>query len=716
MSTLISPGVDVQVSDDAFYPLAQASGVPLLFIATGDEKLQADGVTPAIGTFESGVLRTVTSIKQALQLYGIPEYLTSASGQPFHGDCRNEYGLDALLKVLDVADLAYVIRANVNLNDSLADLKAMWASVIADAGAYLESLVTDWLTQYNDLNGFIPADGGYKTSISKATMKTLVDEALVVPFSKYSFSSDRFMNAFLMDHSITQAGYQDVLFNQTFGLITATDLTGLVASKTYEAHVSVVTGTGTVVTDFSFLGSDVVTFGDLVAAMNASMGSDGTASIVQGRLRITSPLTGSTSVVAITDGALSSNDGALALFGSLNLYRSIATAFHGVGAATLSIYDDSYNTITGSYDGLYGIITNWSTGSIVGTEFSPDEADAVLVAAAGAFDNTKEFRGLTSLGSNDATRRAAVVAQMQAAINNVSAIGDLASLEYDLVAAPGFPEVSDELVSLSIGNFEEVQVIGELPFDKPPVGPNSAVSWGLSTAKVSSKDIGYYYGHGLSSNIDGATILTTSAATALRTYAYSDSVSEGPWIAPAGATRGTCPHLTDVGYVSGTLGGPTTFVSNHLDRGSCDALYQFPVNINPISFVPGRGILVMGQKTTSPLANPEDRVNVARLAKYLKRTLRKELFSFTFEPNDDITRKNIKSSADNILASLVTRRGLYDFASICDSSNNVPGTIDEHIIYLDVAIKPVITGEFIYARIAIVNTGANIGTGATLNN
>lgn len=195
----------------------------------------------------------------------------------------------------------------------------------------------------------------------------------------------------------------------------------------------------------------------------------------------------------------------------------------------------------------------------------------------------------------------------------------------------------------------------------------------------------------------------------MRVFAYNDSQSE-VWFPPAGPNRGTCPHLTTVGYVSGTLGGPTTFVENFLDNGTRDELYEFPKNVNPITFIPGRGILVLGQKTTSPTISALDRVNVSRLVKFIKRQLRKALFSFLMEPNDKITRDNVKGAVDSFLATLIDRRGLYDFASICDSTNNTAETIDNNELYVDVAIKPVKAVEFIYVRVRVVRTGANIGT------
>jgi hypothetical protein len=193
----------------------------------------------------------------------------------------------------------------------------------------------------------------------------------------------------------------------------------------------------------------------------------------------------------------------------------------------------------------------------------------------------------------------------------------------------------------------------------------------------------------------------------LKTWAYSDSVSQ-VWYAPAGTRRGLVTGVEELGYVSGTLGQPTTFVPTYVDQGQRDDLYRYFVNINPIVFFPGRGILIWGQKTSSPDASALDRVNVTRLIAYIRRQLRKSTLSYVFEPNDQLTRDNLKATVDAFLSDIVVKRGLYDFATISDESNNTPDRIDRNEMYIDVALKPVKAAEFIYIPIRIVSTDAEI--------
>lgn len=703
MPSLISPNVSVTIIDESFYIPGRATTLPIIFIATADQKMQSDGITPAVGTYEYGVVREVTSIRQSAELYGVPRFLESASGEPHHGDARNEYGLDALNKYLEIGNRAYVVRANVNLNDDYDDVKALWTSLVSDSADYLNQLVADYIEQYNVTNGLIPADAGWKETVTGTELKNLVTTAFADTFDSYSFSSQEFEEGYIQDHTMDHPGYQEVVFDTNYGFLQTTDVTGLENDTTlYGADVEI---EGTPY-NLYFQGSTVQTFGALLTQINSVLGVNGTAELIAGKIRITSALDGVTSSVEITADPPS---GYLALFGSLNLYVMINDPVPGKGTNPLIIYNDAYDTQVGQYDGLDALIDAWVSGSAVADEFTPAEAEGLTIAAAADYDNTKEFKNYTSLGANDAARRQEIVERLQAVINdpNTGIRGE--NFEYNIAITPGYHECVDECVRLSQDVFEEVFVIGDTPFDKPPIGPNSIALWATTPERHSSTgNAAYYYAHGISSNLDGVDIMTSAASSALRVYAYNDLVGE-MWFAPAGTQRGTCPHLTSVGYVTGTLGGATTWVEDYLDNGTRDSLYEFPKNINPICFMAGRGILVLGQKSTLPITSALDRVNVQRLVKFIKRELRKGLFGYLFEPNDRYTRANVKAVTDGFLASLIDRRGLYDFATICDDSNNTPDRIDRNELWIDVAIKPVKAVEFIYVPIRVVATGADIG-------
>jgi phage tail sheath protein FI len=185
----------------------------------------------------------------------------------------------------------------------------------------------------------------------------------------------------------------------------------------------------------------------------------------------------------------------------------------------------------------------------------------------------------------------------------------------------------------------------------------------------------------------------------LKTIALSDQVSF-PWFAPAGTRRGGITNATAVGYVSRSDG---EFKTVALSEGQRDAMSG--VNINPITFFNGVGLVNYGQKTLSPTSSALDRINVARLVVYLRTQLNRLAKPFVFEPNDKITRDEIKQAVESLMLELVGQRALYDFAVVCDETNNTPTRIDRNELYVDIAIEPVKAIEFIYIPLRLKNTG-----------
>jgi phage tail sheath protein FI len=82
-----------------------------------------------------------------------------------------------------------------------------------------------------------------------------------------------------------------------------------------------------------------------------------------------------------------------------------------------------------------------------------------------------------------------------------------------------------------------------------------------------------------------------------------------------------------------------------------------------------------------------------------------------FEPNDKITRDQIKAIIDGAMNDLVAKRGVYDYLVVCDDSNNTPARIARNELYVDIAIEPMKDVEFIYIPIRLKNPGAIAGGG-----
>jgi phage tail sheath protein FI len=189
----------------------------------------------------------------------------------------------------------------------------------------------------------------------------------------------------------------------------------------------------------------------------------------------------------------------------------------------------------------------------------------------------------------------------------------------------------------------------------------------------------------------------------LRQIAYNDQVAY-QWFAPAGYQRGIVQNATSVGYIN----AEDEYVPVTLNQGQRDVLYTNKVN--PIAFMPNRGLTVFGQKTLYPLTSALDRINVSRLVAFLRKQFDDMAQPFLFEPNDSYTRDQVIEVFNGFMGDLITKRALYDFLVVCDDSNNTPTRIDRNELWIDVAIQPVKAIEFIYIPVRIKNTGESMTT------
>jgi phage tail sheath protein FI len=73
-----------------------------------------------------------------------------------------------------------------------------------------------------------------------------------------------------------------------------------------------------------------------------------------------------------------------------------------------------------------------------------------------------------------------------------------------------------------------------------------------------------------------------------------------------------------------------------------------------------------------------------------------------FELNNATTRRNATIVAQRYLAGLASLQAIYDYAVLCNESNNTGDVIAEHKLIVDVAIKPEQSIEFIYVPILVL--------------
>ena len=318
--------------------------------------------------------------------------------------------------------------------------------------------------------------------------------------------------------------------------------------------------------------------------------------------------------------------------------------------------------------------------------------------------------GLPNMGRK--AQRAAVVQAMVSMLNSsLEAIKD--QYTFNLIAAPGYPELASEMVSLNLTRKQTAFVLIDPPFRLEPTA-TALVNWATNVAgaadtgeaglTIADDYAAVYYPNAYTTELNGNNVLVPASHIMLTTIALNDQIAY-PWFAPAGLNRGVVSNATSVGY----LNSNGNFQVALLGQGERDAMYEH--KLNPIVVQPTTGgIVIEGQKTLDAATTLLGRVNVARLVVYIRNQLPGLVKQFLFEPNDAVTRNNALSVVNTFLNGLVAERALYDFLAVCDTSNNTPTTIDQNQLWIDIAIKPVTAVEFIYIPVRVENSSAKLTT------
>lgn len=306
-------------------------------------------------------------------------------------------------------------------------------------------------------------------------------------------------------------------------------------------------------------------------------------------------------------------------------------------------------------------------------------------------------------------QRNTVVEAMKSAIAASTALRE-EQTQFNLICTPGYPELIGDMITLNNDRLQTAFIIGDSPLtlssdsttiDNWSKNANLANDNGENGLVSNSEYLAVYYPSGLATNLDGNSVVVPASHMMLRTFIRSDNVSY-PWFAPAGVRRGLIDNVSAIGYIDVNDGN--LFRSIGVTNGLRDVLYANKVN--PLTVLPGVGLVAYGQKTRAAQTSAMDRVNVARLVCYLRTVLEKVARPFIFEPNDTITRNQVSKAFEAVLNDVVAKRGIYDYLVVCDTSNNTPDRIDRNELYIDIAIQPVKAIEFVYIPVRLVNTGA----------
>ena len=304
-------------------------------------------------------------------------------------------------------------------------------------------------------------------------------------------------------------------------------------------------------------------------------------------------------------------------------------------------------------------------------------------------------------------QRKVIVNQIKSEIDTNQAIRE-DQRGFNVIATPGYPEAIQNMINLNTDRNNTAFIVGDSPMRLEGTATaitnwannsNTATDNGEDGLVSASDYLGVFYPSGLTTDNASKSIVVPPSHMIMRTLANNDNVAF-PWFAPAGTRRGIVDNATSVGYVNSASG---EFETISVTESVRDSMHN--VQVNPITFFSGAGIVNFGNLTKTSASSALDRINVSRLAVYLRTQLDAVAKPFIFEPNDELTRNEIKGAIESFLLELVGQRALYDFLVVCDDTNNTPTRIDRNELYVDIAIEPVKSVEFIYIPLRIKNTG-----------
>jgi len=812
MANLTSPGVQVSVTDESVYGPGGAGTVPMLFIATGEDKVdptltESDGIAKYTKSANSNKPILVTSQRELTQYFGNCDF-HKVGGTVQQGDETNEYGLLAAYSFLGQSAAAYIVRADVNLSQLRPQSAAptgdpanntYWINPTGATFGINEYTNGAWLEKTPTVEVVTTAGAATATVVNGNYLVEIVNSATETAFYYYKGVSgawDLLDNGFSDDvnwsahytaptsptggdvwiKTTTPGGF--VIDPQLF-----TDVAGAFVKKapvyaqngTPAGTTADVFADGTLATARSFSDGDIWldhdaqngTSGKIVLkrydsvqsdwdniATDATVATGGFVMSVSTTQPSGAPVTGTLwydpDVNELAVYEVEADSGVQKWKRAADVQYTTTAPTTDTGGAALADGDYWVDTDASGYPVIYRHNgTAWvvkdnadqttaagvTFGDITANDTTADTFEATLLAGApnplthpvgmtginmcrsggtvreydSTLSTTWKWRNKASNQANGSGsfgrlgQRRVVTTAMQAS----AAVAELRedTVAFRLIAAPSYTELYDEMVTLNADRDETAFIIVDAPFR---LNATEAVAWKQGTTATENGEVGLvtantysavYYPHALTTNpATGDNVVAPASHIALYTYAYSDNASY-QWFAPAGLTRGVVQNATNVGY----LNTENEFVKLSLTQGSRDAMYA--QKLNPIAKFPSDGVVVFGQKSMHASASALDRVNVARLTAYLRERFAVIARPYLFETNDAGTRANAKATFDGFLSNIMQQRGVYDFAVVCDETNNTAARIDANEFYVDVAIEPTKSAEFIYIPIRIVNTG-----------
>ena len=210
----------------------------------------------------------------------------------------------------------------------------------------------------------------------------------------------------------------------------------------------------------------------------------------------------------------------------------------------------------------------------------------------------------------------------------------------------------------------------------------------------------------------GLTSTSYASADSSAVYIYDKYNDVYRWIGAAGHQAGLCANADNVadtwfspaGVNRGQLLGITKLANNPV-KADRDTLYK--ARVNPIVSLPGQGTILFGDKTLLSRPSAFDRINVRRLFIVLEKSIATAAKAQLFEFNDEFSRAQFRNLVEPFLRDIKGRRGVTDFAVVCDETNNTGQVIDTNRFVADIFVKPARSINFITLNFIATRTGVD---------
>ena len=167
---LVSPGLELTVTDESQYVPGAVGTVPLVILATAQDKIINGVIASGTTKATAGALQAFGSQRELVSAMGYPVFKQSAAGTALHGNEQNEYGLMAAYSANGLGNRIFAIRADI-------DLDQLQSTAVRPTGAVSNGIY--WFDLANSQFGINEWDSTTGTFTAKTTLLITSDADLV---------------------------------------------------------------------------------------------------------------------------------------------------------------------------------------------------------------------------------------------------------------------------------------------------------------------------------------------------------------------------------------------------------------------------------------------------------------------------------------------------------------------------------------------------------